>query len=93
MSLPDWREEPIGRHHDRKGFDCSSPDLNEYLDCYARQNHESGGAKTFVAVAPDGMEAVVRPEPASVLADGQAVDTGSRAREPGDQRPVGRADR
>jgi GNAT superfamily N-acetyltransferase len=48
----DWREEPIGRHHDRKGFDCGSPELNEYLDRYARQNHESGGAKTFVAVAP-----------------------------------------
>jgi GNAT superfamily N-acetyltransferase len=26
--------------------------LNEYLQRYARQNHESGGAKTFVAVPP-----------------------------------------
>jgi GNAT superfamily N-acetyltransferase len=48
----DWREEPIGRHHDRQSFDCGSRDLNEYLERYARQNHESGGAKTFVAVAP-----------------------------------------
>jgi GNAT superfamily N-acetyltransferase len=48
----DWREEPIGRHHDRKGFDCGSRELNEYLERYARQNHESGGAKTFVAVPP-----------------------------------------
>lgn len=48
-----WREEPIGGHHDRKGFDCGSPDLNEYLKRYARQNHETGGAKTFVAVLPD----------------------------------------
>ena len=48
----DWREEPIGRHHDRQSFDCGSPELNEYLNRYARQNHESGGAKTFVAVAP-----------------------------------------
>ena len=47
----DWREEPIGRHHDRKIFDCGVAVLNEYLDRYARQNHESGGAKTFVAVA------------------------------------------
>lgn len=46
----DWREEPIGRHHDRKRFDCGSPDLNEYLSRYARQHHESGGTKTFVAV-------------------------------------------
>jgi GNAT superfamily N-acetyltransferase len=48
----DWREEPIGRGHDRKSFDCGSPELNAYLDRYARQNHESGGAKTFVAVSP-----------------------------------------
>lgn len=48
-----WREEPIARHHDRKGFDCGEPALNEYLDRFARQNHESGGAKTFVAVPPD----------------------------------------
>ena len=47
-----WREEPIGRHHDRKRFDCGSPDLNAYLFRYARQNHETGGAKIFVAVSP-----------------------------------------
>jgi GNAT superfamily N-acetyltransferase len=47
----DWREEPVGRHHDRKNFDCGSGDLNDYLERYARQNHESGGAKTFVAVS------------------------------------------
>jgi len=46
----EWREEAIGRQHDRKGFDCGSPQLNEYLFRYSRQNHESGGAKTFVAV-------------------------------------------
>jgi len=47
-----WREEPISKSHDRKDFDCGSAELNEYLRRYARQNHESGGAKTFVAVAP-----------------------------------------
>ncbi|MPZ42324.1 MAG: GNAT family N-acetyltransferase [Betaproteobacteria bacterium] len=52
MPSVDWREEPIGRHHDRKSFDCGAADLNEYLARYARQNHESGGAKTFVAVSP-----------------------------------------
>jgi GNAT superfamily N-acetyltransferase len=50
MSALHWREEPISRIHDRAAFDCGSPDLNEYLRRYARQNHESGGAKTFVAV-------------------------------------------
>jgi GNAT superfamily N-acetyltransferase len=47
----DWREEPIGGHHDRKSFDCGSADLNDYLARHARQNHELGGAKTFVAAA------------------------------------------
>jgi GNAT superfamily N-acetyltransferase len=53
VKAPVWREEPIGRRHDRAGFDCGSPDLNAYLQRYARQNHDSGGAKTFVAVSPD----------------------------------------
>jgi GNAT superfamily N-acetyltransferase len=57
--LVEWREEPIGRHHDRKAFDCGAPELNEYLGRYARRNHRSGGAKTFVAVPPA--------EPARVL--------------------------
>ena len=47
-----WREEPVDRRHDRAHFDCGSQELNEYLTRYARQNHESGGAKTFVAVVP-----------------------------------------
>lgn len=50
-NLFDWREEPIGRQHDRDSFDCGSPALNQYLARFARQNHESGGAKTFVAVS------------------------------------------
>jgi GNAT superfamily N-acetyltransferase len=48
-----WREESLTRHHDRAGFDCGVPVLNEYVQKYARQNHESGGAKTFVAVNPE----------------------------------------
>jgi GNAT superfamily N-acetyltransferase len=47
-----WREQPIARRHDRAGFDCGSQELNTYLERYARQNHESGGTKTFVAVFP-----------------------------------------
>jgi GNAT superfamily N-acetyltransferase len=53
--LPEWREEPIAKRHDRASFDCGDDDLNGYLKRYARQNHESGGAKTFVAIsAEDG---------------------------------------
>lgn len=45
-----WDETPIGKKHDREAFDCGDPDLNTYLKRYARQNHESGGAKCFLAV-------------------------------------------
>lgn len=44
-----WEESPLGRRHDRNAFDCGDNDLNIYLKRYARQNHESGGAKCFVA--------------------------------------------
>ena len=54
-----WREEPLARRHDRAGFDCDVPALNEYLQRYARQNHESGGAKTFVAVSTDSPAALL----------------------------------
>jgi hypothetical protein len=43
-----WEEAPLAKHHDRAAFDCGDPDLNVYLQRYARQNHESGGAKCFV---------------------------------------------
>ena len=46
-----WVERALAPHHDRASFDCGTPALNEYLRRYARQNHESGGAKTFVAVS------------------------------------------
>jgi GNAT superfamily N-acetyltransferase len=45
-----WIEQPLTRHHDRASFDCGVPALNDYLQRCARQHHESGGAKTFVAV-------------------------------------------
>lgn len=52
-SLPDWRELPISRRHDRNAFDCGTPELNAFLQQHARQNHERGGAKTFVATPVD----------------------------------------
>jgi GNAT superfamily N-acetyltransferase len=45
-----WDETPISKKHDRETFDCGDADLNLYLKRYARQNHESGGAKCFLAV-------------------------------------------
>ncbi len=49
MTALAWEECPLARHHDRTAFDCGDVDLNVYLQRYARQNHESGGAKCFVA--------------------------------------------
>ena len=44
-----WDEAPIAKRHDRAGFECGDADLNLYLQKFARQHHESGGAKCFVA--------------------------------------------
>ena len=46
----DWRVEPLQRDHDRSRFDCGEPELDDYLARFARQNHESGVTRTFVAV-------------------------------------------
>ncbi len=48
-----WDEAPIAKRHDRTAFDCGDADLNLYLHKYARQNHESGGAKCFIAAPSD----------------------------------------
>lgn len=53
MSILDWHEEPIGRHHDRKSFDCGDAELNRFLWEHARKNHEQGASKTFLAVSND----------------------------------------
>lgn len=49
MNPADWHETPISKAHDRGAFDCGDPELNAFLQRHARQNHASGGAKTFVA--------------------------------------------
>jgi len=48
-----WHEAPISKRHDRAAFDCGDADLNLYLQKFARQNHESGGAKCFIAAPSD----------------------------------------
>jgi GNAT superfamily N-acetyltransferase len=50
MSLPVWHEEPIAKTHNRKQFDCGQADLNDFLAKHARQAHDSGASKTYVAV-------------------------------------------
>jgi GNAT superfamily N-acetyltransferase len=48
-----WEEAPIAKQQDRAAFDCGDADLDLYLHRFARQNHESGGAKCFAAVPID----------------------------------------
>ena len=50
MSVLAWHEEPISKKHDRKSFDCGDPAMNDFFERYARQSHESGAAKTFLAI-------------------------------------------
>jgi GNAT superfamily N-acetyltransferase len=45
-----WHEEPIGKKHNREAFDCGEEALNDFLRRHARQSHELGGAKTFLAI-------------------------------------------
>ena len=64
-----WQETPIGKSHDRKAFGCGEPALDVYLQRFARQNHDSGGAKTFVAAearAPDTILGYYTLSPASI---------------------------
>ena len=53
MTIPVWHEESISKRHNRDAFDCGDAALNGFLRLYARQAHEQGGAKTFVAVPDD----------------------------------------
>jgi GNAT superfamily N-acetyltransferase len=51
VSLPDWREEPLAKRHDRASFECGEPALDEFLRRHARQSHDKGAAKTFLAIS------------------------------------------
>lgn len=55
---PRWHFCPLGKQHQRSGFDCGDRVLNDYLKKYARQNHNRGIAKTFVAIPATGGQKV-----------------------------------
>ena len=59
MTLPNWHEEPVAKRHNRKGFDCGQADLNAFLAKHARQAHESGASKTYVAIDAAGSVTVL----------------------------------
>ena len=41
----------LPRKLDRASFDCGEPALNEFLRRHARQSHDKGAAKTFLAIS------------------------------------------
>ncbi len=45
--------EPLDTRHNRKDFDCGEPELNAYLQRFARQNARNGSSRTYVAVQPE----------------------------------------
>jgi GNAT superfamily N-acetyltransferase len=45
-----WSFASIHKKYQREHFDCGYPMLNDYIKKYAKQNHEKGIAKTFVAI-------------------------------------------
>lgn len=48
----DVRLEPLGRHHDRRGFDCGEMSVTNYLRTVALQAQEAMRAATTVAIGP-----------------------------------------
>lgn len=59
MTLPPWHEDPVSRTHDRNAFDCGDQALNAFLSHHARQSHDHGGAKTFLAVRDDNPSVIL----------------------------------
>ncbi|NWJ98779.1 MAG: GNAT family N-acetyltransferase [Chloroflexi bacterium] len=59
MTFAPWHEEPISKRHNREAFDCGDIALNDFLRRHARQTHDQGGAKTFLAVSDDNSSLVL----------------------------------
>ena len=50
MTLATWREEAISKSHNRRGFGCGDPQMNDFLHRYARQSHQQNASKTYCAI-------------------------------------------
>ena len=53
-----WDFVPIHKKYQRDHFNCGYAVLDEYIKKYAKQNHEKGIAKTFVAITSGASEAI-----------------------------------
>ncbi len=66
------RIESLSRRHNREGFDCGNPELNDYLRHTARQHTDKGLSRTEVLVddeAPDEILGYVTVGLAEVITD------------------------
>jgi GNAT superfamily N-acetyltransferase len=54
-----WHEEPSHKKRALESFDCGEEALNEFLRRYARQSHELGGSKTFLAIDDAGNKTIL----------------------------------
>jgi ribosomal protein S18 acetylase RimI-like enzyme len=45
--------EPLGKHHDRAGFSCGQPDLDDWFHRRASQDEKRNLARAFVAIDTD----------------------------------------
>ncbi len=69
----------INRHLDLDSFDCGVLALNEYLQKYARQNHERNIGKTFVAQLRSDAGSPMEPaQPKRVPRFGTSAQVGGR---------------
>ena len=50
---------PLGKQHDRYGFDCGDAQLNNWLTQVAKQHKEKGVSSTFVVAATEMSAAVM----------------------------------
>lgn len=50
--MADWKVERLSARHDRSGFCCGQPALDEFLAKYISQYERRGLARAFVAVQP-----------------------------------------
>ena len=50
--MTDWKIERLADHHDRSGFDCGKPPLNDWLIRFAGQYERRGLARTYVLLRP-----------------------------------------
>ena len=52
------RIHPLTGSHNRQGFDCGTPEMNDWLRQVARQHQDKGLSNTFVAVLEDDPERI-----------------------------------